>query len=182
MWDDHDYGLNDAGAEFMGKDESKRQFLTFFGEPSGSPRWQRPGVYDAKIFGPPGKRVQVILLDGRYNRSPLKKGKRGSHPNYPFLEPYLPNTDADATMLEQLLVNLALIAGHAHPEVVRAISGPFRRLTRPLEQRTTCSAMTQLAKQVAVVTGAGANGGNGHAIALGLAGAGAKTGPPISSR
>jgi alkaline phosphatase D len=99
VWDDHDYGLNDAGAEFPNKDESKKQFLTFFGEPPGSPRWQRPGVYDAKIIGPPGRRVQIILLDGRYNRSPLKKGRRGSDPDFPFVEPYVPNTDADATML-----------------------------------------------------------------------------------
>src|SRR5437868_6122617 len=93
VWDDHDYGKNDAGADFPQKDDSKKQFLTFFGEPTGSPRWLRPGVYDAKIFGPEGKRVQVILLDGRYNRSPLKTGKRGSDPRYPRIEPYVPNTD-----------------------------------------------------------------------------------------
>src|SRR5262249_34437946 len=39
VWDDHDYGKNDAGAEFPQKDDSKKQFLTFFGEPPGSPRW-----------------------------------------------------------------------------------------------------------------------------------------------
>jgi alkaline phosphatase D len=99
VWDDHDYGKNDAGAEFPQKDDSKKQFLTFFGEPPGSPRWARPGVYDAKIFGPEGKRVQIILLDGRYNRSPLKTGRRGSDPRYPRVEPYVPDTDPNATFL-----------------------------------------------------------------------------------
>lgn len=71
-WDDHDYGLNDSGAEFPMKQESQRLFLDFFGVPTNSPRRAREGVYDARVFGPPGRRVQVILLDTRYFRSPLK--------------------------------------------------------------------------------------------------------------
>ncbi len=99
VWDDHDYGKDDAGAELPNKDDSKRQFLTFFGEPPDSPRWKHQGVYDARIFGPDGRRVQIILLDGRYNRSPLKKARRGSDPNYPRVEPYVPNDDPGATFL-----------------------------------------------------------------------------------
>jgi alkaline phosphatase D len=100
IWDDHDYGLNDAGVNYAHKEEAKKQFLTFFGEPHDSPRWKRAGIYDAKIFGPPGRRVQVILLDGRYNRSEnLTKGKRGSDPNFPRSEPYLLTKDPKATFL-----------------------------------------------------------------------------------
>jgi alkaline phosphatase D len=100
VWDDHDYGINDGGASYIHKDDAKKQFLTFFGEPAGSPRWNRSGIYDAKIFGPPGKRVQVILLDGRYNRTEkLTKGPRGSDPNYPRTEPYLLTRDPQATFL-----------------------------------------------------------------------------------
>jgi alkaline phosphatase D len=72
-WDDHDYGLSDAGGDFPGKAASQKQFLEFFKEPSDSPRRTRPGVYGAWVFGPAGQRVQVILLDTRYFRSPLKK-------------------------------------------------------------------------------------------------------------
>ena len=96
-WDDHDYGPNDAGAEFPHKEASQRLFLEFFDVPKADPRWTtQKGIYSAATFGPPGKRVQVILLDTRFHRSPLKKG--------PFdpatrIAPYLPNTDADATML-----------------------------------------------------------------------------------
>jgi alkaline phosphatase D len=72
-WDDHDYGYNDAGGEYPRKVESQRIFLEFFQIPKKSPRWQRPGVYEAQVFGPPGKRVQTILLDTRYFRGPLNR-------------------------------------------------------------------------------------------------------------
>lgn len=98
-WDDHDYGLNDAGVEYPDKKRSQQLFLDFFQVPAASPRRQREGVYHAEMHGPPGKRVQIIMLDGRYHRSPLKKGPRGSAPGYPRLVPYVPTTDPDATFL-----------------------------------------------------------------------------------
>ncbi|MBC7821963.1 MAG: alkaline phosphatase family protein, partial [Planctomycetaceae bacterium] len=69
-WDDHDYGANDAGAEYPKKRESQQLFQDFFGIPKDSPRRQREGVYHAEIFGPPGRRVQILLLDARYFRGP----------------------------------------------------------------------------------------------------------------
>ena len=67
--------------EFQVKEASKEVFLTFWNEPKASPRWKRSGIYDAKIFGPKGKRDQIILLDTKYNRStfkpdPMPKAKR----------------------------------------------------------------------------------------------------------
>lgn len=38
-WDDHDYGLNDAGKEFSGKDATQRLLLDFLDEPEDSARW-----------------------------------------------------------------------------------------------------------------------------------------------
>ena len=64
-WDDHDFGKNDGDARFAFKDESQQIFLDFFGVPKDSPRRARKGVYHSQVFGPEGKRVQVILLDGR---------------------------------------------------------------------------------------------------------------------
>ncbi len=72
VWDDHDYGKNDGDARFPFKDQSQQIFLDFLAVPKDSPRRTRKGVYHAEVFGPPGKRVQVILLDGRYHRSTLK--------------------------------------------------------------------------------------------------------------
>ena len=53
------------------KEESRRIFLDFWQEPSGSPRRDRDGIYASYVFGPPGERVQVILPDLRYNRTAM---------------------------------------------------------------------------------------------------------------
>lgn len=68
-WDDHDYGEDDAGSEFPAKEISQQVFLDFFGEPLSSPRRTREGIYNARIFGEEGRRVQVIALDTRYFRT-----------------------------------------------------------------------------------------------------------------
>lgn len=70
-WDDHDYGQNDAGSDYPMKEASKRLFLDFFGVPAASPTRVRAGVYRASSYGAPDQRVQVILLDTRFFRSPL---------------------------------------------------------------------------------------------------------------
>jgi len=93
-WDDHDYGLNDAGGEFRHKAASERLFETFWRVPSEDPSVARPGIYRAVSFGPVGKRVQLILLDTRSFRSGLEK---------PLLPPlhgrYTPsNTDAQSVL------------------------------------------------------------------------------------
>lgn len=73
VWDDHDYGLNDSGAEFREKEGSRTNFLEFWGVPKRSARWQRAGTYDDHIVEIEGYRVQFIMLDTRYFRSPLNK-------------------------------------------------------------------------------------------------------------
>ncbi len=70
IWDNHDYGHHGAGAEFPLKEVSKTIFLDFFGETPSSERRRRTGLYDAEIHGPPGRRVQIVLLDTRTFKSP----------------------------------------------------------------------------------------------------------------
>jgi alkaline phosphatase D len=98
-WDDHDYGKNDAGAEYPKRKESQQVFLDFFEAPKDDPRRSREGMYSAQVFGPPGKRVQLILLDARYFRSPLKAGFKPGEPGEGRRGKYVPNTDKDATVL-----------------------------------------------------------------------------------
>ena len=93
-WDDHDYGQNDAGVEFASKDDAQSEFLDFFGVAKDSPRRTRKGVYESWTFGAGDKCIQVILLDTRYHRSPIKKG-----PRVPNKGNYLPNMDSEATVL-----------------------------------------------------------------------------------
>jgi len=71
IWDDHDFGENDAGGDYPMKAESRRQFCDFWDEPADSPRRARDGVFAAYVFGPQGQRVQIILPDLRWNRTPL---------------------------------------------------------------------------------------------------------------
>jgi alkaline phosphatase D len=99
VWDDHDYGENDAGVEFPHKDESQQIFLDFFAEPADSHRRARAGLYDARIVGPPGRRVQLILLDTRYFRSLLAARQDQFEPGEGDRGPYGPTNDPTATVL-----------------------------------------------------------------------------------
>lgn len=92
-WDDHDYGLNDAGADYGKRDEAQKIFVDFWVDAADSPGRTRPGIYEAKIYGAEGTRVQVIMLDTRYFRGPLKKGEKRVG------GVYYPNEDKKVTML-----------------------------------------------------------------------------------
>ena len=66
IWDDHDYGANNHDKSYPLKKESKAAFGKFWQVPETSAFWEREGIYRAVEFGKAGKRVQVILLDGRW--------------------------------------------------------------------------------------------------------------------
>ena len=95
-WDDHDMGGNDAGADYPLKEESQELFLDFLEVPKDSARRKQEGVYSAAIFGPVGKRVQVILLDTRYFRSRPATGDNGVVPSGGR---YIPHPDTNTTLL-----------------------------------------------------------------------------------
>lgn len=94
-WDDHDYGANDAGAEYFLKEQSQKAFLDFFGFPENHPIRQQEGIYNARTFGQQGQRVQVIMLDTRYHRDPLDTGPRDEWGG----GSYIPTTDTSRTIL-----------------------------------------------------------------------------------
>ena len=94
-WDDHDYGANDAGREFPFRRLAERIHERFWGlENEDAGAW--PGTYYARSFGPEGQRVQVIMLDTRFFRSPLTPtdewGKKGK-------ERYVPSASEGQDML-----------------------------------------------------------------------------------
>ena len=86
-WDDHDFGLNDAGGNFPMRRWAETLFESFWG--SSDAVRARPGVYESSITGPEGKRVQVILLDTRFFRSDLKRAEWSK--DRPPLGGYLPD-------------------------------------------------------------------------------------------
>lgn len=109
-WDDHDYGENDAGSEYPHKEASRKIFCDFWGEPDDSLRRTRAGIYDAVEFHQGGRRLQIILPDLRFNRTPIRsldlsgkdydawaKDLEASGQSVPG--PYERNPDLRATML-----------------------------------------------------------------------------------
>lgn len=94
-WDDHDFGANDAGGSFAFKEYAEKIYEAYWG--ASDEVKARPGVYESRIVGPEGKRVQFILLDTRFFRSDLVR--------MPYRDPgpalgwYLPNQDRQATLL-----------------------------------------------------------------------------------
>lgn len=69
-WDDHDFGANDAGAEYPMKAESQQLLLDFLAVPPDDPRRDRAGVYSSYVLGEPPRQVKIYLLDVRYHREP----------------------------------------------------------------------------------------------------------------
>ncbi len=94
-WDDHDFGANDAGGSFAFKEHAEKIYEAYWS--SSAEVKSRPGVYESRIVGPEGKRVQFIILDTRFFRSDLAR--------LPYRDPgpslgwYIPSTDPNATIL-----------------------------------------------------------------------------------
>ncbi|MCJ2181214.1 alkaline phosphatase family protein [Novosphingobium sp. 1949] len=95
VWDDHDFGFNDGGAVFPFKRWSEHIYETFWNAPDDVR--EREGVYHARTYGPPGRRVQIILLDTRFQRSDLVLPPVGT--KLPVRGRYVPDTSAGASML-----------------------------------------------------------------------------------
>eukprot|EP01120_Amphizonella_sp_Union-15-10_P008581 TRINITY_DN310_c0_g1_i1.p1 TRINITY_DN310_c0_g1~~TRINITY_DN310_c0_g1_i1.p1 ORF type:complete len:307 (+),score=42.77 TRINITY_DN310_c0_g1_i1:79-999(+) len=100
VWDDHDFGKNDGGQEFPLRNETKQIFLDFVDEPSESVRFKREGLYGSYTFGPPGRKVAVILLDTRY----FKQGSHGEgdilgEEQWTWLAKTLNNSDAQIHLI-----------------------------------------------------------------------------------
>jgi alkaline phosphatase D len=92
VWDDHDYGSNDAGKEYPFKAESKRIFLDFWSVPPASPRRMHDGIYGVERFTAKGKTLQLILLDMRWFRDALKRSNSET-------KDYDPDTDPSKSFL-----------------------------------------------------------------------------------
>ncbi|XP_020263193.1 uncharacterized protein LOC109839102 isoform X2 [Asparagus officinalis] len=130
-WDDHDYGLNDAGKEFSGKDTSQRLLLDFLDEAEDSPRRKQAGVYASYLFGPTGKQIklevcnmlaitpdmalQVILLDTRYHRDPFfSDGSILGETQWEWLQQELSGPGSEITIIAssiQVISNLSASTG-----------------------------------------------------------------------
>ncbi len=95
-WDDHDYGRNDAGAEWPLKEVARSALLDFLdAEATDLRRVREDGLYGAWTLST-DPTVQLILLDTRWSRGPLTKV---SEPAAPGGGPYRAQTGPEARML-----------------------------------------------------------------------------------
>ncbi|WJG09608.1 alkaline phosphatase D family protein [Aliiglaciecola sp. LCG003] len=103
IWDDHDFGENDAGKEYPHKEASRQLMLDFWQEPEESPRRTRPdGIYTSYIYGADDQSVQVIMPDLRWNRDELNSVGwfENSTKRLPQnMGPYKPSDKKNASML-----------------------------------------------------------------------------------
>ncbi len=91
-WDDHDYGLNDGGEEFLKKQESQQAFLDFMEVYLDSPRRTQEGVYTAYNYDLPNGKIKILVLDTRYFRTALT-------PDTLTSKRHTPNTYGEGTIL-----------------------------------------------------------------------------------
>ena len=70
VYDDHDYGENDAGGSFELRELSRQLFLDeVLRAPADSPRrTQSGGLYGMRTFGEPPHQLKLLLLDTRFAR------------------------------------------------------------------------------------------------------------------
>ncbi|GGD59143.1 alkaline phosphatase D family protein [Lacimicrobium alkaliphilum] len=103
IWDDHDYGENDAGREYTKKQESRKIMLDFWNEPADSVRRNREdGIYTSYTYTHGNNIVRVIMPDLRWNRPPLNsvsKEEFYQKRNIRNMGPYSPHTDPQLSML-----------------------------------------------------------------------------------
>lgn len=85
-WDDHDFGLNNAGKEYALKAQTKALFREFWGLEEKIPA-DRDGIYYAEYIPVGEKVLQLIMLDVRYNRDePQTDGDVLGQPQWTWLE------------------------------------------------------------------------------------------------
>ncbi|MCH9691518.1 MAG: alkaline phosphatase D family protein [Gammaproteobacteria bacterium] len=103
IWDDHDYGADDVGANYAAKEQSRDLFLEFWEDSiEHNPRRRDDGIYQAWAYGPESQRVQVILPDLRYQRDPVTEVGEAEQKERDRINlgPYRPN-DTSSSMLSE---------------------------------------------------------------------------------
>ncbi len=96
IWDDHDTGENDGTSNNPVKGFAKEMFFKYWKIPQEAPRHNRPdgGIYDVQYYGDDDHKVQIILLDLRWNHTPYKTSGAGA-----ALSGYDTMLSPDATIL-----------------------------------------------------------------------------------
>ncbi|GBF40764.1 phosphodiesterase I [Leptospira ellinghausenii] len=99
-WDDHDYGINDSGAEYGDKINSRNVFLKYvlpmMPKQISLGTDNNEGIFYSYWIPFQGKKIHIVIPDTRYFRSPLEKSF------YSYLtgkSQYSPSSDTTRTIL-----------------------------------------------------------------------------------
>ncbi len=110
IWDDHDFGVNNGGKEYVMKDESKALLLDFLDVSADAKVRDHTGAYQSYEIEDKGLKIKLILLDTRYFRDEIVKNSNEEDHSYyaenmegdflgeaqwQWLEKELANSDAD---------------------------------------------------------------------------------------
>ena len=73
VWNNTDFGMNYSGGDNPDKELRRTEFIKYWSYlQTAIPQGQKP-LYHAKILGPKKQKVQIIMLDTRWDRSAFKK-------------------------------------------------------------------------------------------------------------
>lgn len=100
IWDDHDYGNNNAGKEYTQKAKSRDLLFDFLEIPNEAKYRNQEGAYNSYTFGKPNRLVKIILLDARYFRDqPSKSGNVLGETQWEWLAKELHQSDAPINII-----------------------------------------------------------------------------------
>lgn len=85
VYDDHDYGVNDACKDYPKKKDSKKCLMDFMDIPLQAAVRKHEGAYQSYTFGKGDQTIKVIVMDTRYFRDALE-------PDPTKQRRYIPNT------------------------------------------------------------------------------------------
>lgn len=98
LWDDHDYGYNNADETYLYKNESKDALLEFLDVDLMSPVFEREGIYRKDIFRSSNLDISLYLLDNRSFLNTHSKTLLGEA-QWTWLENELSNDESDLILI-----------------------------------------------------------------------------------
>lgn len=101
IWDDHDYGANNSGKEYLKKDSSKLLLFEFLDVPRDNLAWNRKGAYQSYTYHSGNLNIKILLLDARYFRDSRGDGNGTilGEEQWQWLEQELSVSNADVHIL-----------------------------------------------------------------------------------
>jgi alkaline phosphatase D len=150
VWDDHDFGENDAGASFSKKKESRKLLFDFLAIPKNHPAQEREGAYQSYCFGGGAQKVCLYLLDVRYFKEDYEKD---SSPNqrYKKNKGLLLGTDQWSWLENELFANDATINLFAGGIQLLSAEHPYEKWANfPLAQKRFFDLLTKYSIQTPI--------------------------------